>query len=188
MPLTIPAIPDTDAFVSFDDDVGIFTNTKAREVPAKLNAIVQALKVHLNTLWLATATGYINDTLVANLNTALSDIETFTNALETQINTQLVEFETNLGTYLGVGAGYSVDAANAALFTGTIVAGDIVYDDLGRVASIQQGPRLVNNFTYNDDGTISSYAEELTLGGITYARGFTFSYMPDGQINAITEV
>ena len=92
MPLTIPAIPDADAFAPFEDDVGIFTNTKAREVPAKLNAIAQALKVHLNTLWLATATGFINDTVVANLNTALADIQTFTNALETGIDDQLAEF------------------------------------------------------------------------------------------------
>lgn len=188
MPLTIPSIPDATPFATFDNDVDIFSNSKARDIPAKLKAITEALKVHINTLWLATATGFVNDTVVANLNTALSDIETFTNALETQINNQLAEFEVNLGNYLGTGAGYSVDAANAALFTGTIVAGDVVYDDLGRVASIQQGPRLLDNFTYNDDGMISSYAETLTLGGIAYARSFTFSYMPDGQINAITEV
>jgi len=188
MPLTIPSIPDATPFATFDNDVDIFSNSKARDIPAKLKAITEALKIHINTLWLATATGFVNDTVVANLNTALADIETFTNALETQINDQLAEFEVNLGNYLGVGAGYSVDAANAALFTGTIVAGDIIYDDLGRVASIQQGPRVVNTITYNDDGTISGYAEELTLGGIAYARGFSFSYLPDGQINAITEV
>ena len=81
-----------------------------------------------------------------------------------------------------------MDAANAALFTGAIVAGDAVYDDMGRMVSIQQGPRLVNAITYNNDGTMAGYAEELLLGGITYGRAFTFSYMPDGQINAITEV
>jgi hypothetical protein len=188
MPLTIPEIPDSAPFATFDEDIDIFNNSKARDIPAKLKAITEALKVHINALWLVTATGFVNDTVVANLNTALADIEAFNNTLETQINDQLAEFEVNLGNYLGTGAGYSVDAANAALFTGSIVAGDAVYDDMGRMVSIQQGPRLVNNITYNDDGTMAGYVEELLLGGITYARAFTFSYMPDGQINAITEV
>lgn len=188
MPLTIPAIPDTAPFATFDEDIDIFNSSKARDIPAKLKAITEALKVHINALWLVTATGFVNDTVVANLNTALADIEAFNNTLETQINDQLAEFEVNLGNYLGIGAGYSVDAANAALFTGAIVAGDAVYDDVGRMVSIQQGPRLVNAITYNDDGTMASYAEELTLGGIAYARSFSFTYTPDGQINAITEV
>jgi len=59
--------------------------------------ITEALKVHINTLWLATATGFVNDTIVADLNTALVNIEAFNNALETQINDQLTEFEVNLG-------------------------------------------------------------------------------------------
>lgn len=188
MPLTIPLIPDTAPFATFDEDIDIFNNSKARDIPAKLKAITEALKVHINALWLVTATGFVNDTVVANLNTALADIETFNNTLETQINDQLAEFEVNLGNYVGAGAGYSVDAANAALFTGAIVAGDAVYDDVGRMVSIQQGPRLVNNITYFDNGTMASYAEELVLGGITYARSFSFNYTPDGQINAITEV
>ena len=188
MPLTIPPIPDTAPFATFDDDVDIFSNSKARDIPTKLKAITEALKVHINMLWLATATGFVNDTVVANLNTALINIEAFNTVLETQINDQLAEFEVNLGNYLGTGAGYSVDAANAALFTGTIVAGDVTYDGQGRVVSIRQGPRLVNAITYNDDGTMAGYAEELLLGGITYARSFTFSYLPDGQLNTITEV
>ncbi|WP_339862529.1 hypothetical protein [Thalassospira alkalitolerans] len=188
MPLTIPPIPDVAAFATFDEDVDIFSNSKAKDIPAKLKAITEALKAHINTLWLATATGFVNDTVVADLNTAIANIEAFNNALETQINDQLAEFEVSLGNYLGAGAGYSVDAANAALFTGSLVAGDVTYDDMGRVVSIQQGPRLLHNITYNDDGTMAGYAEILTLGGIDYARSFSFSYTPYGQIDAITEV
>ncbi|CAA7621623.1 Phage-related minor tail protein (fragment) [Candidatus Terasakiella magnetica] len=69
-----------------------------------------------------------------------------------------------------------------------IVAGDVVYDVAGRAASIRQGPRLINGITYNDDGTMAGYAEKLTLGGITYTRAYSFTYTPDGQIAAITEV
>lgn len=187
MPLTIPAIPDADAFAPFDDDVGIFTNTKAREVPAKLNAIAQALKVHLNTLWLATATGFINDTVVANLNTALADIQTFTNALETGIDDQLAEFETNLGNYLGVGAGYSIDAANSALFTGAVAPGGIVYDADGRAVSFAQGPRTIHSIVYNDDDTVAGYTEELDLGGVTYSHDYAFAYDANGLLESITE-
>lgn len=188
MPLAIPPIPDTSPFATFDEDIDIFSNSKAKDIPAKLKAITEALKAHINTLWLATATGFVNDTVIADLNTALANIEAFNNALETQINDQLAEFEVNLGNYLGAGAGYSVDAANAALFTGSIVAGDLTYDNLGRVVSIQQGPRLVENISYDDDSRMVGYDETLTLGGIDYARSFTFSYTPDGQLNAITEV
>ncbi len=188
MPLTIPPIPNAAPFAAFSDNVGIFSNSKAREIPARLNAIAQALKDHVNTLWLATATGFVNGTVVAGLNAAITEIETFSNAMETRIDDQMAEFEINLSSYLGTNAGYSVDAANAALFTGAIVAGDVVYDVAGRAASIRQGPRLINGITYNDDGTMAGYAEELTLGGITYTRAFTFSYTPDGQIAAITEV
>ena len=188
MPLTIPPIPNVAPFASFSDNVSIFNNSKAREIPARLNAIAQALKDHVNTLWLATATGFVNGTVVVGLNAAIAEIEAFSNAIETRIDDQMAEFEVNLAGYLGTGAGYSVDAANAALFTGTIVAGDVQYDLAGRAVSIRQGPRLISGITYNDDGTMAGYAEELTLGGITYARAFTFSYTPDGQIAAITEV
>ncbi len=188
MPITIPPIPDTSPFATFDEDIDIFSNSKAKDIPTKLKAITEALKAHINTLWLATATGFVNDTVIADLNTALTNIEAFNNALETQINDQLAEFEVNLGNYLGTGAGYSVDAANAALFTGTIVSGDLSYDNLGRVVSIQQGPRLVDNITYDDQSRMTGYDEMLTIGGIDYARSFTFTYSPDGQIDAITEV
>ena len=57
MPLTIPPIPDAAPFATFDDDVDIFSNSKARDIPGKLKAITEALKVHINMLWLATATG-----------------------------------------------------------------------------------------------------------------------------------
>jgi hypothetical protein len=181
MPLTIAPIPNATPFASFTEDTNIFSNSKAKDVPVKLTAITDALKTHVNDLWLLTATGFVNDTVVANLNTVLSDIETL-------INTQLTEFETNLGNYLGVGAGYSVDVANAALFTGAAVASTTAYDDIGRIVSVEQGARLINAITYNDDNTMAGYTEALTLGGITYTRSFTFSYMPDGQINAISEV
>ncbi|CDK99510.1 conserved protein of unknown function [Magnetospirillum gryphiswaldense MSR-1 v2] len=52
MPLTIPPIPNAAPFVAFSDNVGIFSNSKAREIPARLNAIAQAPKDHVNTLWL----------------------------------------------------------------------------------------------------------------------------------------
>ena len=64
----------------------------------------------------------------------------------------------------------------------------MTYDDLGRVVSIQQGPRLIDNITYHEDGAMAGYDETLTLGGIAYARSFSFSYTPYGQIDAITEV
>ena len=57
MPLTITPIPNAAPFTAFSDNVGIFSNSKAREIPARLNAIAQGLKDHINTLWLATATG-----------------------------------------------------------------------------------------------------------------------------------
>lgn len=188
MPLTITPIPNAAPFAAFSDNVGIFGNSKAREIPARLNAIAQALKDHVNTLWLATATGFVNGTVIAGLNAAITEIETFSNAIETRVTDQMAEFQVNLANYLGTGAGYSVDAANAALFTGAIVAGDVVYDVAGRAVSIRQGPRLINGITYNDDGTMAGYAEELILGGITYTRSYSFTYTPDGQIAAITEV
>ncbi|AVM72804.1 hypothetical protein MSR1_02900 [Magnetospirillum gryphiswaldense MSR-1] len=52
MPLTIPPIPNAAPFAAFSDNVGIFSNSKAREIPTRLNAIAQALKDHINTLWL----------------------------------------------------------------------------------------------------------------------------------------
>ena len=81
MPLTIPPIPNAAPFAAFSDNVGIFSNSKAREIPARLNAIAQALKDHANTLWLATATGFVNGTVVASLNAAITEIETFSNAI-----------------------------------------------------------------------------------------------------------
>ena len=179
MPLTIPPIPNAAPFAAFSDNVSIFNNSKAREIPARLNAIAQALKDHINTLWLGTATGFINGTVIAGVNAAIAKIETFSNGIETRVNDQMAEFQVNLANYLGTNAGYSVSAANAALFTGGIA---------GRAASIRQGPRLINGITYNDDGTMAGYAEKLTLGGITYTRAYSFTYTPDGQIAAITEV
>ena len=187
MPLTIPPIPNAAPFAAFSDNVGIFSNSKARDIPARLNAIAQALKDHINKLWLPTATGFINGTVVAGLNAAIAKMETFSNGIETRINDQMAEFQANLANYLGTNAGYSVSAANAALFTGSIVAGDVQYDIAGRAISIRQGPRLISGITYTDDGAVAGYAEELTLGGITYSRAYTFTYTPDGQLTAVTE-
>ena len=71
---------------------------------------------------------------------------------------------------------------------GDVMVGDLTYDNLGRVVSIQQGPRLVDNITYDDQSRMTGYDEMLTIGGIDYARSLTFTYTPDGQIDAITEV
>ena len=187
MPITIPAIPDAAPLATFDSDVDLFNNSKAKEIPAKLKAITEELKQHVNTALVNATTTYINDTVVDDLNTALTDIETFTNGLETQINDQLDEFETNLGTYLGVGAGHSVAAVNSALFTGELASGGITYDSDGRLASVAQGPRVVEGITYNDNGDVSAYTEKLTFSGVTYATDYTFTYTPDGKIDAITE-
>nr|CAX84079.1 conserved uncharacterized protein [uncultured bacterium] len=186
MPLTLDPIPNASPFAPFATDVAIFANTKAREAPARLTAIAQALKAHVNGAWLGVATAFLNTTVVA-LNAALAAIQTFVNGLETQINDRLAEFETNLGAYLDVGAGYAVGAINNALFTGALASGAVTYDADGRLTEIDQGPRRIHAIVYNADGFLASYAETLTLSDLPTTRVYSFTYDASGNLASITE-
>lgn len=186
MPLILDPIPNVAPFAPFTTDVDIFTNTKAREVPVRLTAIALALKAHLNGAWLSVANTFLNGAIVA-LNDALAAIQTFVNGLETRISDRLAEFETNLGAYLGVGAGYSIGAINNALFTGALAAGAVTYDALGRVSGVTQGPRRIHAIVYNALGFLASYAETLTMSDIPVTRVYLFTYDASGNLASIAE-
>ncbi|MBF0454936.1 MAG: hypothetical protein HQL72_09020 [Magnetococcales bacterium] len=80
------------------------------------------------------------------------------------------------------------DAYPDALFTGAIAADAITYDAEGRIMAITVGPRTIDNVVFNSNGSITSFSEQLVLGGITYNKNYSFTYDDQGRIASITEV
>jgi hypothetical protein len=181
MPLTIPPIPNAAPFAAFSDNVGIFSNSKAREIPARLNAIAQALKDHINTLWLA-GQYFINGTVISVSTPPFAKIETFSNGIERhQIRWPS---SSSIANYLGTNAGYSVTpptppCSRAASSRGTLST-TLPEGPHDPPAASDQRHHLQRRRNHG------GLCREPTLGG-TYTRAWLHLYARRA-IAAITEV
>jgi hypothetical protein len=131
---------------------------------------------------------------VSNVTTeGTTQVNAVTTTGSSQVNAVTAEGSTQVGnvTVKGTEQVAAVQAAGdaypGALFTGALAAENITYDTEGRISSITIGPRTINNIIFGSDGSITSYTEELILGGITYTKNYTITYDDQGRIASIAE-
>jgi len=81
----------------YTTNVEIFTSTKAKDIPEKIDAIAVDLKNNINTNT-TSVLEYINNTVVPHINSELSTITDDHNTITSNLITQQDTFETNITT------------------------------------------------------------------------------------------
>ena len=126
-------------------------------------------------------------------NEGVAQVETVNTTGATQVSSVIATGTTQVGNVAAKGTEQvsavqaAGDAYPGALFTGALAAENITYDTEGRISAIIIGPRTINNIIFGSDGSITSYTEELILGGNTYTRNYTITYDDQGRIASIAE-
>lgn len=167
----------------YDTNVSIFNSTPAREIPSRINAIATSLKGYINGIFIDKTT-YLNtsiSSLVTKVNSLAANLVDYVN---TEIVVKLNDFQTgvltdnsnfqagvlaNLGTLVGVGAGYNIHQIN-----------DLLSDDMSyvvdkitnRITSINTRDSVYNNFIYDKNSNIINYTVTLTKGGATFTQNY----------------
>jgi len=184
--------------------VNIFLNTRAIDVPNKLNLLATSFRdfnVNVKNAWesyidaqagrmatylnsaMGDVVGFVNDTLVVAQNQFISDGET---ALS-DMNDGLISFKNSVlaevGGYVNATA-YSVENSNKFEFSGETSAD--TYDSRGRLTSITQGVKTLSNITYGNMGRIVSYTETITVDSASYTKNYTIEYRR-GLVPKVTE-
>jgi hypothetical protein len=133
-------------------------------------------------------------TQVSNVSTeGTTQVNAVTTTGYTQVNAVTAEGSTQVGNVSAKGTEQVAavqaagDAYPDALFTGALAADNIIYDTEGRISAITIGTRTINNIIFGSDGSITSFAEELILGGVTYTRNYTITYDEQGRLASIAE-
>ena len=175
---------------AFSTSVTIFSNTLARDIPAKIESISTALKNHHNTE-LGDITTYINN----SLNSILSELnEMAGNIAYEQIrdfaryDAAYEELKTNLGNYTQDQNSYTQAQIQELMFTGAVTSSDISYDSDGRISSILSNGKYIWNITYDSNGNLDGFRENVTIGGQVYTRTYNVLINADNEISAIEEV
>ena len=175
---------------AFATDVSIFANTIAREIPAKIEAIAEALKAHTNV-----ELGDITDYTNASWETILTDLQKFAG----DVAKEQVEFEGNfqalfealeasLGNYLSDTASYTKTDIDTTLFTGAISSTNISHDTDGRLTSIKSNGKLVWNITYTTEGFLDGFRETIDIGGFPITKVYNVITDAEGLIEAIEDI
>ena len=194
----------------FSANVGIFTNTLAREIPTKLDSIANDFKTHINDNFADVVVGdvndfidsletYLNDTVVAAINTAIESMRTDGTKFAGDIAKEQTEFEgsfesrfqgleDSLSTYVGDEASYTKAQIDTTLFTGAISSTNISHDSDGRLSSIKANGKLVWNITYDADGYLEGFRESIEIGGLPVTKVYNVITDADGLIEAIEDI
>jgi len=140
-------------FKPFDTETQIFFDTKAVDIPAKLNA-----------LGVASAT-YYNQTGEAMVN--------YTQEVTDHMLSRIGDY------IMDSGAGYSMSQVNDMNFAGETLIG---LDSKDRVVRLRQGSTELTDITFNDEGDIASFTEKLNIGGVTTMKAYNVVYNNDKTI------
>ena len=178
MSITATTLTTTLDLTEFTTDVEIFTSTKARDIPSKIDAIAVDLKENVN-INNAAMVDYMNNDVLSHVN---SEMELIT----TDYNTIMNNMINNMGMYVSSqDVGYSVAQTNSLIWSGP---GTVTYDANGNVTEAVEGPKTTKNIVYDTDGNLTSFTEELLVDGVTYTKSFTVSYDANGNITGTVEV
>jgi YD repeat-containing protein len=132
------------------------------------------------------------DTFIASVNTnfsTLSDTNASVFAAQTAtLNTGFDDLQVNLANYVGVHTTYSKAEIDNTIFTGSVPSTDISYDGEGRIVSVKSEGKLVWNITYDSDGYLESFKEDVELGGIIQRKNYVVTTDATGQITAINVI
>ena len=161
-------------------DVSIFRNTRAIDVPDKLNAVAGSIKLYTNIEITAPVQKYIN----ANM----SAVSTYINdSMETIVSGQnkfTSDMAEDIGGYLDdSGAGYNTQQSRSLIETGS--TGAVVFDDYERITSAVQGVLTTSNIIYDELDNITSFIETISIATSTL---YAVSYDSDGNVTtSVTE-
>ena len=178
----------------YDTNVSIFNSTPAREIPSRINAIATSLKGYINGIFIDKTTylntsisslvtkvnslatnlvDYVNTEIVVKLNSFQTEVLTDNSNFQTAILTDNSNFQTevltNLGTLIGVGAGYNISQIN------DLLSDDISYTTdkiTNRIVSITTRDSVYDNFIYDKNSNIINYTVTLTKGGATFTQNY----------------
>jgi hypothetical protein len=187
------------------DPVNIFLNTRAIDVPVKLNSLATAFRdfnVLVRDAWKTYIDGesvsianylngsvqsmvdFINNSMVAFQNQFITDAENAVTTLENSVDDFKQELLDEVGGYVNATA-YSIENSNKFEFSGE--TSDDTYDSHGRILSAKQGVKSITNIVYGPRSRIVSYTETLLIGSISYTKNYTVTY-ERGHIPQVTEV
>jgi hypothetical protein len=194
----------------FTANVGIFTNTLAREIPTKLDSIANDFKTHINDNFADVVVGdvntfidsleqYLNETVVVAINTAIESMRTDGTKFAADIAKEQTEFEgqfesrfqgleDSLSTYFGSEVSYTKAQIDTTLFTGAISSTNISHDSDNRLSSIRANGKLIWNITYDDDGYLQGFRETIEIGGLPVTKVYNVITDADGLIEAIEDI
>ena len=194
----------------FSANTSIFTNTLAREIPSKIDSIASDFKTHINdnfadvvvtdvNAFIDGLETYLNDTVVAAINTAIEAIRTDGTKFAGDIAKEQTEFEggfearfqgleDGLSTYVGDEASYTKAQIDTTLFTGAISSTNISHDSDGRLSSIKANGKLVWNITYDADGFLEGFRESVDIGGLPVTKVYNVITDADGLVEAIEDI
>lgn len=194
----------------FSANVSIFTNTLAREIPTKLDSIASDFKTHINDNFADVVVGdvntfidgletYLNDTVVAAINTAIESMRTDGTKFAGDIAKEQTEFEgsfesrfqgleDSLSNYVSDEASYTKAQIDTTLFTGAISSTNISHDSDGRLSSIKANGKLVWNISYDSDGYLEGFRESIEIGGLPVTKVYNVITDADGLIEAIEDI
>jgi hypothetical protein len=201
----IPEFDSQDAILpTHNDPVNIFLNTRAVDVPVKLNFLATAFRdfnVNVRTAWnsyinnesvrvasylnssVQAMVAFINNSLVPFQNQFISNAETAVTDLESSVNAFKQEILDEVGGYVNATA-YSVENSNKFEFSGE--TSNDTYDSHGRILSATQGVKSITNIVYGPRSRIISYTETLIIDSISYTKNYTVTY-ERGHIPQVTE-
>ena len=156
-------------------DVSIFRNTRAIDIPDKLNSIANNVKSYINT--------DITTPVLSYMNSNISTMHAYINDVAEQVVADQTTFTTNMTSNLSgyvdnSGVGYSAAQARTLVQTGE--TGTITYDGSNRITGATQGAITTSLITYDDSGNITSFTESITVDSITTSTNYSVSYGDDG--------
>jgi hypothetical protein len=210
--VNIADIADKDAVADivvndFVTNVSIFTNTLAKDIPSKINAIAEDFKLHINdevsdvvvadvNTFIDNLETYLNGTVVASINQAIEDMRVDAAKFAGDVAKEQVTYEggfdakfeelqTNLANYIGVGTAYSKADIDAQLFTNSVSAAYVSYDAQGRLTSYRVGGKYIWNISYDSNGFVDGFNETVTIGGISSQKSYVVNTNIDGEITSI---
>ena len=155
----------------YTKDVSIFRNTRAIDIPGKIDSVVNSMKVYANT----EITTPVEIHVMEVMRNAVDHINTSITSMNGEQTKFISDMQENISGYLDdAGAGYSVSQARSLKETGN--TGEVVTDDEGRITSAQQGVMTTSSVMYDDDNRVVSFSETITIGGIETKSDYIVTY------------
>ena len=187
------------------EPVNIFTNTRAIEVPGKLNSLAASFKqfnVSVRDAWygyinvefgkiathmndsIDSMVAFINDSIVSTQNLFIENAETAVENIGTASDDQVTAIEEATAIFkqeiIDEVGGYAGTTGYSKEVSNSFefsgeTSGD-TYDEYGRLLSFTQGQIETTNIVYGDNYSIVSFTETITIGVTTSSKNYVVIY------------